>query len=127
MTGWLMVVIAVTAVVLVGLSFKSYPLINGYRLQGPSFTQGWIFNGWWKPSCLPEIMGVQGCKDWLIGNVKGHSENSYFILNTSTEELTRYSSNEWYAELRKAGCRTHMNDDTNLKGLQLGETFHPGF
>ena len=72
-------------------------------------------------------MGVQGCKDWLIGNVKGHSESSYFILNSGTDELARYSSNEWYAELRKAGCRTHMNDDTNLSGLQTGETFHPGF
>ena len=122
-----MVVILGTAVILLGLSFKSHPLMNGYRLQGPSFTHGWIFNGWSKPTGLPEIMGVQGCKDWLIGYVKSHSENSYFILNTSTDELTLYPAEDWYAELRNAGCSHDMDDENNLTGMKMGERFNPSF
>ena len=128
--GWALALIFTAALLLFCLSLKSYPLINGYRLQGPAFTQGWVFKGWLIPAGMPEIMGIQGCNHWLIGSVKDDasgSNNSYFILNTETDSLAFYNANDWYAELRSARCKGNMNDETNMTGLQMGERFNPGF
>lgn len=99
---------------------SSFPLQDGYRLQGGLFSNGCLYRGWFFKVISEEVMGLQGSKKGFIyGWVKGG--NRYFIVNTKTSEVEWHDAGSFGFALVKYGCpSSDMNREVNLTSLRDG-------
>lgn len=106
-------------VAVAALGYHSFPLQDGYRLQGRRGSHGQVYRGYFTKVIDGEVMGVQGSKKGIIFGWVGGEPNRYFILHTTSGQI------EWLAPLDHAqkvvsyGCpRPDMNKEVNLAGLR---------
>ncbi len=97
----------------------SYPLQDGYRLQGGLSSHGNLYRGYLFSVIRDEVMGVQGSKKGFIyGWVKS---GRYFIVNTKTTHVEWHDASSFRRALATHGCPpSDMNKEVNLAGLRDG-------
>ena len=102
-----------------GVAFDSYPLQDGYRLQGWLGGGGKIYSGYFKPIISADVMGTQGSNQEIIfGWVAGRPSN-YFVLNTKTGRVEWLNATEQAHRLATLGCPApDMNREVNLIELK---------
>ena len=112
----------VFAVICVGIAKNfSFPLQDGYRLQGGLSSHGHLYRGYLFSVISEEVMGVQGSKKGFIYGCVAESGRQ-FIVNTKTAGV------EWHDDavsfsraLAKYGCpAADMSKEVNLAGLREG-------
>lgn len=118
---------SVSLFLLMGFGFfwpHSYPLQDGYRLQGIR-GHGKIYRGVFDQVIPLEIDLVQGSRNGFIhGSVTGNDPSNYFILNTKTGRIEWLDASAYYPKVRAYGCpNAEMNKGVNLAGLTTGEKF----
>jgi len=108
--------------ILLFVTWKRYPLQDGYVLAGFTGHHGWIFGENSLPLVFEEVMGVQGCKKgYLFGWVK---TGKSFIVKTHENEVVWLSPQEQFKFIETVGCpQNDMDNDVNLAGLEMGEIF----
>ena len=112
------VVVALLAAV-AAVRYHSFPLQDGYRLQGRSGSHGQVYRGHFTKVVDGEVMGVQGSKKGIIFGWVGGGPNRYFILHTQSGQIEWLSSMEQVQKLASYGCpRPDMNKEVNLAGLR---------
>lgn len=126
-------IIAITffSCILLNALWSSYPLQDGYRLQGRFDSHGQIYKGYFELVIDEEVMGVQGSANgYLFGWVMGSPQDTmdaktYFILNTASGDVKWFSGDEFSSALKKYGCpKSDMNKEINLAGFKNKQVFH---
>lgn len=110
-------------ILIFALAWKSYPLQDGYSLQGYVSHHGMIFKDIFIPVVTSEVMGVQGCKSgYLVGFT---FENRAFIINTQTNNVSWHQRSPKLDQyLKSVGCKhIHVNNEINLAGFKVGNKF----
>lgn len=104
------------------LTFRSYPLQDGYRLQGFAGSHGQIYRGYFNKALDGDINGVQGSQKGIIfGWVIDKKPNRYFILHTEDGKVEWLDASDRTHKLASYGCpAADMNKEVNLTGLRTG-------
>ena len=106
------------------LSWSSYPLQDGYRLQGFRGTNGWIFRGFLEPVLVSDLAGVQGCTGHLYGWVYESKPANNFLIETDSTEVRWFEWDEFSALLKSIGCPVpDLTTEVNLTEYGLGDSF----
>ncbi|MGJ3243745.1 MAG: hypothetical protein ACFE0O_12455 [Opitutales bacterium] len=117
-------IIGVIVIALLGafvlFEFRSYPLQDGYRLQGFKGSHGQIYNGYFRKALDGDVNGVQGSQKGIIfGWVIGKPKN-YFILHTQDGKVEWLDASDQAQKLASYGCpKPDMNKEVNLAGLRI--------
>ncbi|ASP39159.1 hypothetical protein CHH28_10930 [Bacterioplanes sanyensis] len=119
--------VAVFGIAILVMSWSSYRLMSGYRLQGFYGHHGWIFYGYTNPVITKEVMGVQGCaKGYLYGWTAGGDDLGNFLLNTSSKSVEWMQYRELNNTVKRLGCSAlDLNKQINLASFRMGYAFLP--
>ncbi|TMP31195.1 hypothetical protein [Pseudoalteromonas rubra] len=120
------VIIVTVLIILLSLSWKKHDLQDGYTLQGFYGHHGWIFDGLFSPVIMDEILGVQGCNlGFMYGSVFGREDNSYFIVNTKTNDVKWLNSWALFKKVKLLGCPApDMDLEINFAGFSAGKQYN---
>ena len=107
------------------LVFRSFPLMDGYRLQGV-FGYGYLTKGYFDPVIRESILGMQGSKHgYIFGwtNPTPHT-NRDFILSTKDGKVW-WSNDSDFAKIREKLTLPplDMNKEVNMAGFRMGKEF----
>jgi len=104
------------------LTFRSYPLQDGYRLQGFMWSHGQLYRGYFSKVLDGDVNGIQGSeKGMIFGWVIAKKPNRYFILHTEENKIEWLDASDQAQRLAFCGCpAADMNKEVNLTGLKTG-------